>query len=214
MAVTLAGAGLVVAGGALLPASTDTGTVPAPSAAGAAAAAPSAWLSAAAAAPAPRGVHPFAPVTVAAPDVGISARVLPVSVTSARLLDVPEDVRQVGWWQDGAAAAAGDGTVVLVGHVDSARQGRGALFPLRRLSPGDRVVVRGAHGEAAAYVVTARRQYRKASLPRAEVFGQGARHRLVLLTCGGRFDARTGHYEDNVVVYATPAGPRGGKVGT
>jgi hypothetical protein len=28
----------------------------------------------------------------------------------------------------------------------------------------------------------------------------------VLVTCGGRFDAATGHYPDNVVVTALPAG--------
>jgi hypothetical protein len=29
--------------------------------------------------------------------------------------------------------------------------------------------------------------------------------RLVLVTCGGPFDAMTGHYPDNVVVTAVPA---------
>ena len=27
---------------------------------------------------------------------------------------------------------------------------------------------------------------------------------LVLITCGGEFDETTGHYDDNVVVVATP----------
>ena len=120
------------------------------------------------------------------------------------MLGVPQNVRQVGWWRAGAAAGSASGTVVLVGHVDSAQQGAGALFPLRRLNPGDRVVLSGARGERTVYVVSARRQYPKRSLPQTEVFGQGSRPRLVLLTCGGQFNTATRHYEDNVVVYATP----------
>jgi hypothetical protein len=32
--------------------------------------------------------------------------------------------------------------------------------------------------------------------------------RLLLVTCGGEFDRRTGHYERNVVVFAVPAQSR------
>lgn len=52
------------------------------------------------------------------------------------------------------------------------------------------------------YRVTARRTYVKARLPR-DLFASGGPHRLVLVTCGGRFTA--GHYDRNVVVYATVA---------
>jgi hypothetical protein len=30
--------------------------------------------------------------------------------------------------------------------------------------------------------------------------------RLVIVSCGGPFDATTGHYLDNIVAYAAPAG--------
>jgi hypothetical protein len=36
------------------------------------------------------------------------------------------------------------------------------------------------------------------------VFGQQVTPRLVILTCGGPFDAATGHYLDNIVAYALP----------
>ena len=38
-----------------------------------------------------------------------------------------------------------------------------------------------------------------------DLFRQDVRARLLLVTCGGEFDRRTGHYERNVVVFAVPA---------
>jgi hypothetical protein len=67
-----------------------------------------------------------------------------------------------------------------------------------------------AVGRVTSYVVTGRRKYPRTLLPSlnqpADVFDQTVPERLVLVTCGGRFDRRIRHYVDNVVAYATPAG--------
>ena len=47
------------------------------------------------------------------------------------------------------------------------------------------------------------RSYRKSALPDG-VFARSGPARLVLVTCGGPFDAATGHYLDVVVVTAVP----------
>ena len=148
---------------------------------------------------------PFVPARVRVPRIGIDAPVVPVTVRPDGLLAVPADVRTVGWWSAGAPAAAPSGTVVLAGHVDSARQGSGAFFGLRALEPGDRVILSSASGRTTAYTVAARRQYPKSALPADQVFDQDTPSRLVLVTCGGSFDWTTRHYSDNVVVYALPA---------
>lgn len=199
----LTGILLLVAGVLLMPSSpkTDVGTVPPSSAR---VGSPAAATKDSLASPARPTGHPFAPLRVQVPRAGIDARVVPVGVGRDGMLGIPQDVRQVGWWRAGAAPGSAAGTVVLVGHVDSAQQGAGAFFPLRQLKPGNRVVLSDARGDRTVYVVSARRQYPKSSLPRTEVFGQGGMPRLVLLTCGGSFNTVTRHYEDNVVVYATP----------
>lgn len=151
-----------------------------------------------------RATDVFRPTRVQLPTLRVTAAVTPVRLGADRLLTVPADVRTVGWWSQGAAAGAHRGTVVLVGHVDSAAAGPGAFFNLRRLQPGDRVRLAGDGSHRADYAVVARRQYPKSALPVDLVFGQGNRARLVLITCGGRFDAATRHYTDNIVVYAEP----------
>ena len=195
------GIALIVTGIRMWPATPrDIGTIPSVTAAPAAPAGPSAA--------GPASSHtaaPFVPARVRVPRIGIDAPVVPVTVRPDGLLAVPADVRTVGWWSAGAPAAASAGTVVLAGHVDSARQGSGAFFSIRALEPGDRVILSSTTGRTTAYTVAARRQYPKNALPAGQVFGQDTTSRLVLVTCGGSFDRATRHYSDNVVVYARPA---------
>ena len=177
----------------------DIGTIPPATAAPPAPAGPPAG-------PTPsRAAAPFVPARVRVPRIDIDAPVVPVTVRPDGLLAVPSDVRTAGWWSAGAPAAASSGSVVLAGHVDSARQGPGAFFAIRTLEPGDRVILSSAGGRTAAYPVTARRQYPKSALPAGQVFDQDTAPRLVLVTCGGSFDPATRHDSDNVVVYALPA---------
>lgn len=135
--------------------------------------------------------------------IGVSAPVVPVGVAADGTLGIPASPSVVGWWAGGGSPGQASGTTVLVGHVDSAAQGPGALFRLQRLRPGATVTVT-ASGRAWHYAVRAVRAYDKANLPSAAVFGQRVTPRLVIITCGGPFDAATGHYLDNIVVYAVP----------
>jgi Sortase domain len=143
------------------------------------------------------------PVAVALPDRSVSAAVVPTGTTPDGALDVPDPPTTVGWWSPGALAGATSGTTVLAGHVDSAAAGLGTFAVLRQVGVGERVELRGADGRTLAYRVVARRQLEKAELP-ADLFARGGPPRLVLITCGGRFDRTARHYTDNVIVYTEP----------
>ena len=58
------------------------------------------------------------------------------------------------------------------------------------------------------------RGYVKADLPVPAVFGQQVSPRLVIVSCGGPFDAATGHYLENIVAYAVPDGFEAGGQGS
>lgn len=154
--------------------------------------------------PSPPATPAGPPVHLRLPRLRIDAPVLPVSVGVDGLLGVPDNPRQLGWWSASSRPGMPSGSVVIDGHVDSATLGLGALFRLREARPGDDVVLVNAAGRSTRYAVVARRSYPKTSLPVAEVFAADVGPRLVLLTCGGRFDQSTRHYADNIVVYAVP----------
>ncbi len=142
---------------------------------------------------------------LAFPRIGVDAPIVSVGILGDGTLDVPEDPQVLGWWADGAAPEASVGSVVIDGHIDSATRGVGVFAKLRVLEVGDLVEVTSAGGKVKAYRVTGRREYPKQALPAEEVFSQTVGERLVLVTCGGRFDRKARHYDDNIVVYASPA---------
>jgi Sortase domain len=158
-------------------------------------------------------VHPATPVPPAAvpaparlvvPGAGVDAPVDPVGVTADGLLQLPDDVRRVGWYRFGPAPGQPAGTAVLAGHVDSWDQGLGALGRLRGVEPGQTVEVTDSAGGTTTWQVVTRRLVGKQQLPLAELFARTGPPRLVLLTCGGPFDETSRSYRDNLVVVAEP----------
>lgn len=144
------------------------------------------------------------PVRLELPSLGLSAEVVPVAVDGDGALDVPANPDVLGWWSSGARPGQGQGSILIDGHIDSATEGLGTFVHLRELEPGDPVLTQSASGDVHYYRVTGRRQYAKAALPAGAVFSQDVQERLVLITCGGHFDANAGGYADNVVVFAEP----------
>jgi sortase (surface protein transpeptidase) len=134
----------------------------------------------------------------------VEAPVVPVGVTAAGVMVIPEPVDRVGWYRFGPAPGAAAGSVVLAGHVDSARQGRGALFGLRTIDVGSRIDLVTADGRTVGYRVTGRETIVKRRLPVERLFDRAGAPRLVLITCGGPFDEATSSYRDNLVVAADP----------
>jgi hypothetical protein len=143
------------------------------------------------------------PVRVEFPAIGVHAGIVPVGVQPhSTAMEIPTDVDVVGWYRFSSVPGA-PGTSVLVGHVDSATQGSGAFFRIRELKVGSAIVLRMRDGTIRRFRVAARRIYPKGDLP-AQTFRQFGPPELVLVTCGGAFDAATRRYAKNVVVYATP----------
>lgn len=145
------------------------------------------------------------PVSIALPSLGLDAPVVPVGVEDDGLMEVPEDVRTVGWYRFGPAPGSAAGSAVLSGHVNDRTQGVGVFARIAELQIGDTVEVRLADGAAVAYRVVAREQWPKGEVPLDRLFDRGGSHRVVLITCGGVFDRGARNYEDNIAVTTVPA---------
>lgn len=145
------------------------------------------------------------PVRLEIDVLGVDAPVIAVGLDPDGAMEIPDDVDEVGWYALGVRPGEA-GSAVLAGHVDSRAQGRGAFFDLGRLDVDDGLVTVHADGARRAWAVVARRQYPKGELPVDELFVRGgSTTQLVLITCGGAFDASARSYLDNIVVYATPS---------
>jgi len=149
----------------------------------------------------------LATVAVADP---VAVRIHSIDVVAGKLkaldvlddgtLEVPSDPQRAGWWRAGPEPGE-DGPAVIVGHVDS-RDGPGVFFDLRDVTAGDRIDVDRADGSTVTFQVARVEQHAKDGFPTAAVYGSTDEPALRLVTCGGAFDDGTGHYMDNIVVFA------------
>jgi sortase (surface protein transpeptidase) len=139
------------------------------------------------------------PVSIAIPAAGVQARVVPVGLRPDRTMEVPA-VGLAGWYEVGPRPGEA-GPAVIVGHVDS-RSGPAVFFRLGELQRGDRILVGQAGGVARSFVVQRVERSAKEALPVERIWNRTRQPVLRLITCGGSFDRSTGHYRDNIVVYA------------
>ncbi|MFC5922519.1 class F sortase [Micromonospora vulcania] len=139
------------------------------------------------------------PTRVRVPKIGVDSALTVLGLDRAGTLIPPVDFDTAGWY--GGGPAPGDtGPAVLAGHLDS-RRGPAVFARLGELRPGDEVQVwRG--GQRLSFRVTGSLRTRKDQFPTAVVYGPTPGPELRLVTCGGDFDRRRGHYRDNVVVFA------------
>nr|WP_238350677.1 DUF4142 domain-containing protein [Kribbella shirazensis] len=141
------------------------------------------------------------PVKLAMPGF-LEATVTPVATARDGELQVPRSTADVGWWAAGAAPGSAGGTVLLAGHVDTAR-GRGVFAALSQVPVGARVAVTDGDGDDHWYRIVARRTYQQDALP-ADLFRGAAKPRLALVTCTGSYDRLKQRYSQNLVLYGVP----------
>ncbi len=145
-----------------------------------------------------RGEVPV-PTRLVIPAIGVDTSVQALGRNADGTAEVPTEVSYVGWYDLGPRPGQ-LGPAVILGHVDSV-SGPGVFYRLRSLLPGDVVTV-VAGTKAMRFEVSRLTSYSKDQFPTSAVFGPTPVPELRLVTCSGAFDSATGHYMDNLVVYA------------
>lgn len=143
------------------------------------------------------------PTSVSIPALGIDAvPVEPRGLEANGNMSLPVSPFRAGWYELGAAPNSPSGAAVLAAHVDSLAEGKGPFAALRTAQPGAEVTVLDATGTQHTYVIVSVDKISKAVVPWDRYFSLAGDPRLVLITCGGAFDAAAGSYEDNYIVTA------------
>ncbi len=154
---------------------------------------------------------------------GVHAKVTADHLNRDGTLFVPSNPTVVSWARDDAKPGGGHGTTILTSHINYVIDGQtviGALSDLAvyaRKSVGKQFTLKMADGRVLKYRIVAAQEYTKDQLAadpelrknlydQSKVYGPANRPsgRLLLVSCGGNFDAYTGEYEDNVFLYALP----------
>ena len=143
------------------------------------------------------------PVSLTIPLIGVKTNLITLGLAQGGAMQVPSSTTVAGWYT-GSPRPGSIGSAIIVGHIDS-HSGPGVFYRLPELRNGDDVFVKRADGTTAEFRVTAIQTYLKDRFPTGQVYGPTPDAELRLITCGGAFDAATGHYLNNIVVYATQA---------
>jgi len=141
------------------------------------------------------------PLRVAVPAIFIEASVTGLTLDKKGRLGAPplSKPKLVGWYSKGPSPGEA-GTSLLVGHRDTAT-GPAIFLNLNALRRGDTVKVTRADRRTAVFTVDEVKTYTKEKFPDDKVYGATGRPELRLMTCGGRFDKKSG-YSANVVAFA------------
>ena len=163
--------------------------------------------------PAPRNgttragqLGPSTPVHLDIPAIGVNTELMVVGLNPDGTIAVPplRADAPAGWYR--YLPTPGEaGPAVIVGHVDTARDGPAVFYRLRELRAGDAIAVRRRDGSVARFTVSSVTQYSKDAFPSESVYGPIDYPGLRLITCGGSFDQLHRQYRGNIVVYARAA---------
>ncbi|WP_157520149.1 class F sortase [Herbidospora daliensis] len=150
------------------------------------------------------------PLKISIPAVGVNrAKIGTVGVTKKGEIATPSMARpkETAWYKFGPAP--GDqGPAVILGHVNT-RSGAAVFSRLRDIKRGNKISILRADGKLAVFTVDGVEQVSKKAFPTKRVYGNTITSSLRLITCGGAYNAKTHHYTDNIVVYATLTEVRG-----
>lgn len=115
--------------------------------------------------------------------------------------EVPQDADRAGWYSLGPTPGQ-FGPAVIAGHVDQ-KSGPAVFYRLGQLRRGETITVPRQDGSAAKFVIDKVARYPKDDFPTREVYGNTTnRAELRLITCGGAWNPKIGHYVDNIVVFS------------
>jgi sortase (surface protein transpeptidase) len=140
------------------------------------------------------------PLHLLIPAIGVDTPLVQLGLNPDGSLQVPTDFSVAGWFALGPSPGE-RGAAVIAGHVDS-KQGPAVFFRLGELHPGAMVHVVLEGRAEMLFRVYAVREYAKVAFPTRVVYSATQGPELRLVTCGGPFDSQTGHYLDNIVVFA------------
>ncbi|MFF2091177.1 class F sortase [Paenibacillus sp. NPDC058174] len=147
----------------------------------------------------PTALTGIVPVELFIPAIQLQAQIEPVSVLENGQMDIPQSTDKVGFLSTGTLPGA-LGNAVMDGHVDS-YTGPAVFFKLKRLKPGDEVLIRNKSGRVLQFNVESVETFKTADAPVQKIFGPADGAHLNLITCTGKYSRSKKEHEARLVVF-------------
>jgi sortase (surface protein transpeptidase) len=140
------------------------------------------------------------PVRLEIPAIRVDAAVEHVGRLPNNSVDVPKIPADVAWFDESALPGQPGKSSVIDGHLDS-RTGPAVFWDLRKLVPGDELVVTYSSGARYVFTVEEKERYTTDALPTQKIYGESPLRRLNLITCDGAWDKGQASYRQRLAVY-------------
>jgi LPXTG-site transpeptidase (sortase) family protein len=144
----------------------------------------------------PKGIIP---TRLQIPAIHLDTQVEPVGILSNGQMGVPTSFSTVGvlnpWTMPGE-----EGNAVIAGHFDH-YTGPAIFYNLRKLKPGDKVMVSDKTGAKLTFIVKEVQAFKTQDAPLERIFGNSQKVQLNLITCAGKFNKKTRHHAKRLVVF-------------
>jgi hypothetical protein len=149
----------------------------------------------------PNEPRPAPPVELSIPELDVDTSVSPTPQVGGALRIPPPD--HAGWYAQGPRPGE-PGRTVIVGHLDTV-DGPAVFAALPMIRRGMTIEVAGRDGATHSFETVGVADVSKAEFPAQSVYAPSRKSTLALITCSGAFDEATGHYENNLIIFARAA---------
>lgn len=150
-------------------------------------------------------VAPGLPRALSIPFLGLEeARIIEVGLTDEGDMDAPGSIHDVGWYTGSKKPGAGEGAVLMDGHVSGVNDPEGVFYSLKDVAAGTEIVVEKGDGSTVTYEVrqVETKPIEEVDMARMMRSIDSEHEGLNLITCGGEYDTDRQLYVDRVLVYA------------
>jgi LPXTG-site transpeptidase (sortase) family protein len=148
---------------------------------------------------------PDEPDHINIPAIGAAGYISKVGIDQHKEIGVPGNIYIAGWFTD-ASTPGKPGLSIIDGHVDGLNK-PGIFINIDKLKADDVIEIKMGDGKVLTYKVISVALVKNAEAPNV-IFSQapGVKSQLNLVTCGGTFNKKSGHYEQRVIVSSKLAG--------
>ncbi|MBP7767393.1 class F sortase [Candidatus Saccharibacteria bacterium] len=141
------------------------------------------------------------PRLISIPSIDVKARIKTVGLTNEGAIDVPSNIFDVGWY-NGSARPGSSGAAFVDGHVSGPTQ-NGVFYDLKKLKPGDKIMIEMGDKRVISYTVTSTIRTSKEEVDMASALSPviAGKNGLNLITCAGKYNPEQQSFQDRVIVY-------------